>query len=343
MITPKSYKMSKPFLLLLLFCFDLSLSTFSQKGTDTTVIKGQAAKDLVKKIGFDSTTFLKEISREACACIDSVDKTENDKNKKNEGIVSCIDKEVTAYQLSLKLLNSMKGITNDQTINIATDKNSDEYKKYYYDIERWLLDSCRVLKKAISSNDDKKSEKSLSNNTDAVNAYNTGVEFLQKEQYTEGIPWFEKAVKIDSVFAFAWDNLAICYRKTNQLEKAESAYKFSLRIDSSGKTALQNLPVVYMMQKRDDEAIAAYKNFLQYYSDDPEVYYGLALVYFNNKKDMENALYNICKAYNIYVDQKSPFRSDAEKVINIIYAQMKKENKEDIFNKILKENHIKPN
>jgi len=67
------------------------------------------------------------------------------------------------------------------------------------------------------------------------------------------------------------------------------------------------------------------------------------MVYYNNKKDWENALDNMCKAYNLYVAQKSPYRSDAEKLISLIHGQMKKENKEDKFNKILKDNNIRSN
>jgi tetratricopeptide (TPR) repeat protein len=133
------------------------------------------------------------------------------------------------------------------------------------------------------------------------------------------------------------------YRKTSKYEKAETAYKKSLQVDPRGKTALQNLPVVYLHQNKDSEAIAAYKDILNYYPEDPEVFYGIGIVYFTNIKDMENALQNVCKAYNIYASAKSPYRSDAEKVINMIYKEMKKNNQEDVFNRILKENNIKPN
>jgi hypothetical protein len=51
----------------------------------------------------------------------------------------------------------------------------------------------------------------------------------------------------------------------------------------------------------------------------------------------------MCKAYNLYIENKSPYRSDAEKVINLIYSQMKKENKEEDFYRVLKENKIKGN
>jgi hypothetical protein len=79
------------------------------------------------------------------------------------------------------------------------------------------------------------------------------------------------------------------------------------------------------------------------YPNDPEVYYGIGLIYLSGKNDMENALQNMCKAYNIYVEQKSPYRTDAEKVINMIFGIMKKDNKEEAFNRILKENNIKSN
>ena len=79
------------------------------------------------------------------------------------------------------------------------------------------------------------------------------------------------------------------------------------------------------------------------YEDDPESYYGIALVYIQNKKEYETALPFICKAYNLYVTQKSPYRSDAEKLINAIYAQMKAAGKEEAFWKVLKEHNISSN
>jgi hypothetical protein len=49
----------------------------------------------------------------------------------------------------------------------------------------------------------------------------------------------------------------------------------------------------------------------------------------------------MCKAYNLYIEQKSPYRTDAEKIINIIYSEMKKQGKENRFVEILKENNIR--
>ena len=320
----------------------LGISSFAQKEKKKKKLSDEETKDLVSQLGFGSNTFLNQFAPKACSCIDSVDATEKDETKKMEAFSGCIDEQVGPYQLSQQLLGSLNGSEKDKVINVSYDKNSDLYKSYYFKIERWLMDSCATLKRAIATND-KQREKSFSNNPEAMTAYNSGVELLKKEKYADCIPFFEKAVTIDPEFAFAWDNLGICYRKTNNLSKAEEAYKASLKVDPRGKTALQNLAVVYQLQKRDDDAIITYKEILNHYPKDPEVYYGIGLVYFNNKKDWENALENMCKAYNIYVEQKSPYRSDAEQVINLIYAEMKKENKEDTFQKILKNNNIRSN
>jgi len=51
----------------------------------------------------------------------------------------------------------------------------------------------------------------------------------------------------------------------------------------------------------------------------------------------------MCKAYKLYVEQKSPYRTDAEKLIQMIYAEMKKNGKEEKFNEILKANNLNSN
>ncbi len=51
----------------------------------------------------------------------------------------------------------------------------------------------------------------------------------------------------------------------------------------------------------------------------------------------------MCKAYNLYIKKKSPYRVDAEKIISTIYSEMKKQDKVDKFNEILKVNNITAN
>jgi tetratricopeptide (TPR) repeat protein len=322
-------------------CFSLH----AQKGKDT--LKGKAAadmmKELTKQMGFDSAYFLKQSALQACSCIDSIYKVVDDKKAMMDGFASCIDLQVNVYELMVQTFRSLENSSPDKKIIVElSNKKSDKYKETYYEIERWLKDSCSILNRAISSNDEA-GEKSFSKNEDAMKAYYKGVEYLKKEVYEECIPWFDKAVKLDKEFAFAWDNLGLSYRKTGKYDKAEAAYKASLKADPKGKTALQNLAVVYQYQKRIDDAIAAYGQLLKYYPEETEVFYGLAIIYYEYKKDYELALDNACKAYNLYLKEKSPYRSDAEKVIQMIYAEMKKANKIDVFEKILKDNNIRSN
>jgi tetratricopeptide (TPR) repeat protein len=239
-------------------------------------------------------------------------------------------------------MKAMQSGNKNNEISLVTDKSSNEFKRYYFEIERMLNDSCKVMRDAVSSNNETK-EKSMSANETALSHYYEGVDYLKKEDYAAAIPFFKKAVDTDPEFVFAWDNLGICYRRTGRLDEALAAYQAALRVDPSGKTALQNLPVVYLHQKKNEEAIAAYKKILQYYPEDPEAYYGIGVVYFENLKDDVNALQNMCKAYNLYIAQKSPYRTDAEKLVNMIYARMKNAGKEDDFWRILKENNIKSN
>jgi tetratricopeptide (TPR) repeat protein len=320
--------------LLILFLICSSLSIFAQK-------------EKVNIPNVDSATLIKSIGNKSCECIDSVDKAATDRKSKIDGIAKCIDDQVMAFQLIVKIsataaLSKEKPEEKKQiNINIQP-KGTREYQNYYYDLERWLKDNCTAMNRAITTNNEA-GAKSFSSNAEATEAYNKGVGLLQKEQYAKALPFFEQAVAIDSEFAFAWDNLGVCARRTEQYEKAEKAYKESLRIDPAGKTPLQNLPVVYMLQNKTDEAINAYLDILRYYPGDAEVYYGIAVVYYTNKKDNEHALDYMCKAYNIYVEEKSPYRADAEKIINTIFKEMKQANKEETFYKILKENNIKPN
>jgi tetratricopeptide (TPR) repeat protein len=328
--------------ILILFAATLiaCLPLFAQKKKGERKLSDEEAKTVMDQLFKDTTAFVNDFGQKACTCIDSVNKIVTEKNKKLEAFSACIDEQVTSFQLMDKLMGSMLSNKKENSIDLSTNKNSDEYKRYYFMLERWLKDSCRVLNNALASNDEKK-EHSVSEDPDARAAYTSGVQFLKTDNYAEAIPWFEKAVAIDSVFAFAWDNLGICYRKTNQLDKAVAAYQASLRIDPSGMTPLQNLPVVYMLQDKVDEALAGYDKLLVYDPENAEVYYGKAIVYINKKKDTENGLRNLCQAYNLYIKQKSPYRSDAEKVINQLHEQMVKENKEATFDQILKEYNIR--
>ncbi len=322
------------------FLMLLSVSVFAQTKTET--LTGKAAQDVIDSLKIDNTIYLKSSRDAACKCIDKIKMKKKSKEKIGSEIKECIEKEVTTYQLMQKMMEAMKGMNagKNQTITINTNKASNDFEKYYYEIERELRDSCESLKTLLSSNE-QQSKNSVSSNGDAKEYYTVGQAAMKKENYEDAIKYFSKAVKIDPKFAFAWDNLGICYRKAGKYTEAIESYNKSLEIDPKGITPLQNLPAAYIYTQEYDKAIESYKKLISIYPEDPEGYYGLGQVY-SNIKDFEKALDNMCKAYNLYVKIGSPYRTDAEREVQVLYHTLKNAGKEDSFNKILKENHITP-
>jgi tetratricopeptide (TPR) repeat protein len=290
---------------------------------------------------------LEELAENACKCIDSIRAYTLSREETAKEISKCIDEQAGAFQMGSNLMNigDLKSNAEEHdgkkqiNISINADQNSREYKEYYFQMERYLMANCISIKSKIASSD-KPGEKSVSENQQALEFYSKGLDESGKENYKNAIACFEKAVKADSLFAFAWDNLGICYRKLNDYDKALDAYKKSLEIDPKGIMPLQNIPIVYEYKQEYQNAIDAYGRLAEINKNDPEVYYGIGLIYALDLKDFEKGLKNICLAYNLYIQQKSPYRTDAEKVIGMIYSEMKKYGKEDRFHEILKENNI---
>lgn len=291
---------------------------------------------------------LRELADNACKCADSIVPGEKTKAQIAGEINKCIDDRVLAYQLGAKLAN-IKSLTKDAkekdgkkqvNISIEMNKDADEYKEYYFEMERYLMDSCSAVKTKMATND-RQGKKSYSDNEEALALYSKGIDEAKKENYKKAIGYYERAVKIDPEFAFAWDNMGICYRKLDNYDKAIEAYQKSLEIDPQGLLPLQNIAIAYQYKKEYSKAIEAYERLAAVDKDNPEVFYGIGNIYTNFLQDFEKALPFMCKAYNLYVKQKSPYRADAEKIINVIFVEMKKLGKEARFSEILKENGIR--
>ena len=297
-----------------------------------------------------SEILLKELSENACKCVDSIETYNVPKNEVVKKISKCINKQTLAYQLGVKLSNIEELDKNEKSteekkeieININADENSKEYKKYYREIERYMMTHCASLKKKMSSNE-KLHTKSMSLNEKALKYYDKGLKESKKKNFKKAIKYYKKAIKEDPEFAFAWDNLGLNYRRLNKFDQAIDAYENSLKIDPYGTMPLQNIAVAYQYKKEFNKAIDAFKKLAEIDKNNPEVYYGIGNIYTINLKEYEKGLDYLCKAYNLYVEQKSPYRTDAEKFINLIYSEMKKQGKEEKFNEILKANNISTN
>lgn len=303
--------------------------------------------DTIVEFDFDNDKFLKEISDNACQCIDSISAYNKSRKDVALEIHACIDKQCGAYQMGMKLsqiknLNVTNGENKSINIDINVNPDSNEYKKYYYEIESYLMSNCKPLIEKIAAND-KLGIKSMSSNPDALKFYNLGLDAGQNGEFEKAIDYYKKALVFDGEFAFAYDNMGVCYRRLNKFDEAIDAYEKSLKIDPNGLMPLQNIGVVYLYKKEYRKAIKSYERLSKIDPKNPEVFYGLGNIYAQHLFEYEKALDNLCKAYNIYVEQKSPYRSDAEKLIQLVYSEMKKQGKEAIFNQILEKNGIKSN
>lgn len=287
---------------------------------------------------------LKELSESTCKCIDSINGYNKTKDVVNNEISSCISERVLPYMLSKSLTKAEtdieKGNIKDKKIDISINSNpeSEDYKQAYYDIESHLMDNCSRLRDLVTAAESK--HDLLSKDPVALDFYNKAVEASEKEDWKEAIKNYEQSVKKDPQFIYAWDNLGVCYRRAGEYDKAIEAYKKSLTIDPKGKMPLQNIAMTYVYKKEYQKAIDAYLNLDKVHPGDPEVYYGIGQVYYDHLKDYEKSLDYMAKAYNIYTDQKSPYRTDAETIIGYIYKKMKDEGKADKFKEILKNNKI---
>lgn len=295
-----------------------------------------------------SKRLLKELAENACKCADSISMADKTKAQVAIEINKCIDEQTLAYQLGAKLANidvlkkdaKEKDGKKEIKISIETNKEADGYKEYYFEMERYVMENCPSVKTKMATND-KKSSRSYSSNPEALDLFSKGIAEAKKENCKKAISYYEQAVKIDPEFAFAWDNMGICYRRLENYDKALEAYQRSLEIDPEGMMPLQNIAVVYQYKKQYNKAIEVYEKIAALDDTNPEVYYGIGNIYTNFLLDFEKALPYMCKAYNLYIKQKSPYRADAEKIINIIHSEMLKQGKEARFTEILKENHIR--
>lgn len=271
-------------------------------------------------------------------------------------ISTCIDQQVVSYHLGIgtaKVVEDLKKEAIDQlegkkkkkkdppkkyVLEIA-EPGSRQYQERYQELERYLMEHCEGLQLAIGT-DEQIHDNSVSNDINALKAYDKGVAALKENNYKAALPYFLDAVKMDSTFAFAWDNVGICYRNLGEIDKAIDAYKTSLFFEPSGITPLQNLAVAYTFKEDYDQAIVVYEKIIKVYPKNPEGYYGIGRVYTAFKDDLERGLDYMCKSYNLYIEQKSPYRVDAENLISLIYKEMKTQGKEEKFIKILKDNNI---
>ncbi len=294
----------------------------------------------------DNVDKIVTVARQACECISKID-TSLDKAEKGKEIKACITNANLTYQLNNILVESTEKpkdssktskvdtlILDKNTFNIVLDEDLEA-------IEDYLYENCTNMRDIYFS-DDKKMKNSLSDKDIALEYYNNGIEAFDNQDYQGAIKNYNKAVEIDSKFAFAWDNLGLSYRYVGEFNKAIECYEKSLKVDPKGRLPMLNIAITYEYLKDYDKAKKAYKKYGRVFKKDPESFYGLGRIY-SLEKNYEEGLDNMIQAYILYIEIDSPYKADAENNIAYMYQELKKENKLEIFNKLAKKYKLQVN
>jgi len=287
---------------------------------------------------------IKILAEEACVCSDKIS-IEIPRDSIIAKINGCITSSITMNQMKdvigddVKELvkNVGKGIEKDttfiadKTYTIVVDENFDEIQKY-------LFVNCTNVQNLMATNN-VLLDNSMSKNKKALKLYEEGVAYEQREMYDMAIVSYTKALKIDSKFSFAWDNLGLCYRKMGNYKEAIKSYQKSLDLDPKGTTPLQNIAVAYEYLKDYKNASATYEKFIVLHPDNPEGYFGAGRTLYS-LEDYAKGVDNMFKAYLLYTKAKSPYVNDATQNLHYYYADLEKKGKLEIFKEAAKNNKI---
>lgn len=274
-------------------------------------------------LGFISyaQTFEQAAAEKTCDCLKKLPVIDDDKYQ------NCISTSLTEALMTGDVKNNMAQIGTVDGIETTLLK-----------VDAIVNEIC-----SIGENSDLKQKRSLfysnSKNSKAAKYYDTGKDFMEKEQYKPAIKAFESALKEDANFVLALDDIAASHRRLENFDQAINYYKKSLAIFPEGDFALMNIGVIYNLKKEYKTSNEYYKKLIHFDPGNAEGFYGLGRNYYY-LKEYENAIINIINAHKIYVAENDAYRKDSEQMLGIIYQDMKAEGKKKDFIRIASENGI---
>jgi tetratricopeptide (TPR) repeat protein len=264
-------------------------------------------------------TLAEKVSLQSCDCIGKISTLDSLELK----FKSCFGQAMTTVTMKEKDLQFSYTVENIQ--RLASE------------VFNFLPSACPQIKKMIL---EKRAKIFYSQSTPAANKYfERGNTLLQAQNFEGAITEFKLAIKQDKKFVLAIDNLAVCYRSINQFKEAIKFYNQSLSIFPEGEIALVNTGAIYIIQNEFDNARDTYQKIVQLYPQNPEGYFGLSKIALMQEK-YEAGLEPTCIAHRIYTQTNSPFLSESEKIIGILFVKLKQAGKEEFFKKTLQQYDI---
>lgn len=155
--------------------------------------------------------------------------------------------------------------------------------------------------------------------------FDKAAEYENKNDLDNAKEYYLKAIKKDSKYVEACDNLGLVYRRLGEFDKAINYYKKSIELYPDGQMAHQNLAAVYSILKDYKSAINEYEEILRISPNDPEGYFGIANSYMMLSK-FDDALIYANKALDLYKKTNSHHIADGYYMVGLInYYQGDKE------------------
>jgi tetratricopeptide (TPR) repeat protein len=108
--------------------------------------------------------------------------------------------------------------------------------------------------------------------------------YMARKMYREAIESYEEAPQ-DS--AIIWNKVGIAYHQMMQLDAAMKRYRRAIRLDSKYPEAINNLGTIFYAEKRYGKAATCYKRALKLAPASASIYSNLGTAYFGEKKYKE--------------------------------------------------------
>ena len=268
---------------------------------------------LTLSIGIHAQTFSEKVAIESCNCLDSLETFK----QLEDNINNCITKAMVLVSdmissKEMEFMNTVEGI-----------------QGVYREVNEILPSYCYNVRRLIIEEREREFYKDSSFPT-ANNHYDKGNEFMDDGNYAEAAKEFKKAIKIDNKFVYAYDHLAISYRRQDKYKEAIKYYQKSLNIFPEGNLALLNIAVAYSYLKDYNNSLKYYNSLIFLHQKSPEGYFGAGRMLFI-MGDYEAALDNIFIAHLMYIETDSDYVKDSEQMIGIMYSELKGQGKVDLF------------
>lgn len=174
-----------------------------------------------------------------------------------------------------------------------------------------------------------------SKNQDALVAYSNGTEAFKRSDYKTAVSYLDKAIKLDSTFCDAWNNLGVACRFAGKWQSGYWALIRAIMLDTTYYVSWINMSEHMMWKNDTTNAIKSINNLLRNSPNDYHGIFALGKLYYRLSEfdssikyiDLsltmkQNTEAQFIRAYNLYELKKY---SDFKTLADSLYAIDKKD------------------